>query len=143
MYEQSKKENPGEAATRVKQLKKFLSDNAHDPANTPRVMKRMLTRIRARAKKKGTPFDLKASDFPTIPTHCPVLGIPLVYLGRKRDGIDQAASLDRVDNTLGYVLSNVKIISNRANTLKADASVSELRAVLHYVEQEGVTYDKE
>ena len=135
------KDNPNRVKLLIRERKKFLSENTHDPDITPQVVRRMLTRIRARAKKKGAFFDLKISDFPTLPTHCPVLGMPLVYLGCDKDE-QQYASFDRVDNSLGYTISNIRIISNRANSIKSDASASELRAVLRYVENEGATNDK-
>lgn len=67
-----------------------------------------------------------------MPTVCPVFGIPIdtVY------GTPAAnrPSLDRVDNTKGYVVGNVMVISWRANTRKSDMSISELRALLAYME---------
>ena len=41
---------------------------------------------------------------------------------------------DRVVPALGYVPSNIRVISFRANRIKSDASAAELRAVLEYVE---------
>lgn len=86
---------------------------------------------KVRAYRDGTPFDLRPSDI-EIPDHCPVLGIPLV-VGRGRIGLD-SPTLDRINPSLGYVVGNVMVISNRANRLKSNASVAELRAVLAYLE---------
>ena len=62
-------------------------------------------------------------------THCPLLGLRLNWdYGTKEGRILQASpSLDRFDNTAGYIPDNVWIISHRANTIKRDASLEELR----------------
>lgn len=44
-------------------------------------------------------------------------------------------SLDKIIPSLGYVPGNVRIISARANLLKNDATVDELRAILKDAEQ--------
>jgi hypothetical protein len=59
-----------------------------------------------------------------------VLGVPLVAGSRKSK--EYAPSLDRVVPSLGYVRGNVRVISYRANTLRRDASIEELEAVLRY-----------
>lgn len=41
-------------------------------------------------------------------------------------------SIDRIVSAKGYVKGNVQIISWRANKLRADASVQELKCVLAY-----------
>lgn len=85
------------------------------------------------AIKRGIHFELVASDFQYLPTHCPVLGIELEYAadGPRHDG---TASIDRVDNSMGYTPNNVRIISWRANRLKSDATVDELRRLVNYLE---------
>jgi hypothetical protein len=42
--------------------------------------------------------------------------------------------LDRVDNTKGYVKGNVIVVSRRANVLKKDATLNELRQLADYYE---------
>lgn len=89
----------------------------------------MLVRARVRAKKRGQEFSLTRADI-VIPERCPVLGILL----ERGVGLACAGSpsLDRIDNAKGYVPGNVIVISNRANSLKSDASVEELRAVADF-----------
>lgn len=58
-----------------------------------------------------------------IPTHCPILGMPLAFTEGESDW---SPSLDRIDPTKGYVRSNVQILSWRANQLKRNASLEEL-----------------
>lgn len=91
----------------------------------------LVIRAKGRARNRGIPFDLDVSDLLPIPEVCPVLGIPLVFQA-KRMGRN-SPSLDRLRPELGYVRGNVRVISQRANGLKSDASADELYAVADYV----------
>lgn len=82
----------------------------------------LLTKAKRRAKLKGLEFNLTAEDI-KVPTHCPVLGIPL-YRGSK--GSFNSPTVDRVKPELGYVKGNIVVISWRANMLKKDATIEEL-----------------
>jgi hypothetical protein len=79
----------------------------------------LLTQARRRAKQSGLAFDLSIEDL-LVPEVCPYLKTAFVV------GTRYAASIDRIDNTRGYVKGNVEIISRKANTMKNDASVAEL-----------------
>lgn len=92
----------------------------------------MLKAARRRAKQLGLTFDLTRSDI-VIPQSCPVLGIQLQIARGKAS--DNSPTLDRIDNKLGYVRGNICVISHRANRLKADSTVKEIRAILMYVEK--------
>lgn len=94
-------------------------------------IKHMLYDAKKRAKKKGIEFNLKESDL-EIPENCPVLGIPL-FVG---DGwrSHNSPSIDRIDNSKGYFPNNVKIVSLRANMLKNDGTLEELRLIVKYME---------
>jgi hypothetical protein len=89
-----------------------------------------LKQLRRNAKTRKLEFDLTIEDFLPLPTHCPVLGVDLDYSG---GGGPNAASIDRTKCNMGYVRGNCVIMSRRANTLKSDATVDELRRVLHYM----------
>lgn len=78
---------------------------------------------KARAKQKGIPFDITLDDL-SLPVVCPVLGIPLVTHAGKGKQPD-SPSIDRIDNSKGYVPGNVWIISWRANDLKKDGTLLE------------------
>jgi len=83
----------------------------------------MLTRCKARAKQKGIEFTITLEDI-HIPSHCPVLNIPLfVSIGRMTNN---SPSLDRIDNDRGYIPGNVLVISNRANKIKGNSTPDEL-----------------
>ena len=94
--------------------------------------RRMLTAAKARAAKKNLPFNLTLDDF-ELPATCPVLGTEII-LGADVNTRDQAPSLDRVIPALGYVKGNVLVISARANRIKNDATVLELRRVAEFFE---------
>lgn len=83
----------------------------------------LLRAARQRAKKNGMPFDIDISDI-KIPDVCPVLKIPILRIHGKRSG--QSATLDRIDNSKGYVKGNVWVISSKANLMKNSASLFEL-----------------
>jgi hypothetical protein len=96
--------------------------------------KRLLISGRRRGRKLGMPATIRASDI-EWPTHCPVLGIELDYttlMGGRVVGNPANPSLDRFDNTKGYVPGNVFVVSFRANALKNNATADELEAVARY-----------
>lgn len=105
----------------------------------------MVHRARRRAKQRGLDFDLEVSDI-IIPTHCPVLGIPLVPTSHGRNQ-DDTPTLDRIIGARGYVKGNVEVISWKANRLKGDATPEELRRLADYYGQKNrkssSTKDKE
>jgi hypothetical protein len=45
-------------------------------------------------------------------------------------------SLDRVDNTKGYIPGNVRVISRKANIMKADLTVDLLEKLINYIKNE-------
>lgn len=94
--------------------------------------KRLLSSARRRAKDKGIEFSITDEDI-VIPEKCPALGLAL-RSGRGITGSDCSPSLDRIDNSRGYVKGNVAIISFRANTLKNSATARELKLIADYVE---------
>ena len=83
----------------------------------------MLRRAKARAKREGYEFNLTIEDVSPLPKYCPVFGEEL------RPSIGQqdvwTYSLDRIDNSKGYIKGNVAIMSYRANRLKNDGSADD------------------
>lgn len=93
----------------------------------------MWYRSKKRASSRNLDFDLVEEDI-VIPALCPVLGIPIL-----RDAIknsDNSPSLDRIDNSKGYVKENVRVISFRANSIKRDATLTEMKKIVEYMERE-------
>jgi hypothetical protein len=89
---------------------------------------------RSRAKRWGLPFDNQVPKL-ELPDVCPVLGIAIIYHAQLGRMSANSPSLDRIDPALGYVASNLRVISNRANTLKNNASLDEMRLVLADMER--------
>lgn len=90
----------------------------------------MLQNARVRARAAEVPFTILVKDI-VIPTNCPILGIPL-FTKKGKGGGDNSPSLDRIEPSRGYVPGNIIVISNRANRLKSDASIEELRSIASF-----------
>jgi hypothetical protein len=89
----------------------------------------ILYRLKGNAKTRQIPFSLKEKDIPDFPKFCPVFPwIKLEYsVGDGRS--DGSVSIDRIDNSKGYVPGNIRVISDLANKLKGRASDKELAAL--------------
>jgi hypothetical protein len=101
--------------------------------NAPTAHRRaMVAHAKCRAKKQGLEFNLTLDDI-QIPAICPLLDIPLVGgIGAPHDG---NPSIDRIDSDKGYVRGNVWVISWRANRLKNDATLEELKRLVKGLEE--------
>ena len=84
----------------------------------------MVIRVKAKCKKLGLPFNLCADDF-EMPEYCPLLGLKLERGAGK--ATMNSPELDRIIPSLGYVKGNVWVISRRANLIKSDATIEEIR----------------
>jgi hypothetical protein len=88
-----------------------------------------------RAHKDGLYFTITPDDI-KIPVTCPVLGIPISFGAKATEDRSHSPSLDRIDPKLGYVPGNIIVMSHKANTLKSNATVEELRALLAWMTQQ-------
>lgn len=80
-------------------------------------------RAKRRAQQFNLPFSISPNDI-SLPSACPALGIR-IRIGRRRS--NASPSLDRIVPSRGYVPGNIRVISDRANRLKSDKSLAELR----------------
>jgi hypothetical protein len=94
----------------------------------------MWSRAKYRAKQKGLDFTIEQGDI-NIPDKCPLLGILLECHRGKGSQQGNSPSLDRIDPTKGYTPDNIWVISNRANTLKNDASLQELQTLVENLQK--------
>jgi hypothetical protein len=86
-------------------------------------IKRLWLNAKKRAETKNLDFNIELEDL-TIPEFCPILNIP-IFTGSKSN-YDNSPSLDRINNELGYVKGNIKVISTLANTMKNKATIEQL-----------------
>lgn len=92
----------------------------------------LLNACRQRAKKLGIPFNITREDV-IIPQNCPALGMPLE---RGTKGFHESSpSIDQIVPGKGYIKGNVMVVSFRANRIKSNASLDELRKVVAYLEK--------
>lgn len=96
---------------------------------------KILYSAKQRARVYNLPFDLILSDI-VIPEYCPVLNIKL-SINKKTGNRDSSPSLDRVIPEKGYVKENVVIISLRANRIKNNANLEELKQIVNWLEKNG------
>jgi hypothetical protein len=92
----------------------------------------MLTGARTRSRDRGWPVPTITKADLRIPEICPVLGIRL-EVGRGKSGA-HSPSLDVVDRNRFYVPGNVQVISQKANQIKNEATIEDMRRVLAYME---------
>jgi hypothetical protein len=87
---------------------------------------------RKRARTRELEFTIQETDI-VIPEVCPILGIPLA-IGRGRIQ-DSSPSLDRVDNSKGYISGNIQVISAKANVMKNNATPYELLRFARWIRE--------
>jgi len=97
--------------------------------------RRLFNSIKHRAKKRNIPFNITLDDI-IIPEKCPVLGTPLRFteLNQAMTHRENTPSVDRIVPSLGYTKGNITVISHKANRIKADASIDEVRKLLQWME---------
>lgn len=83
----------------------------------------MVRAAKCRAKARGWECTITSKDI-VIPETCPILGLTLITRVGFND--DHSPTLDRIDNTKGYVPDNVRVISRLANLMKNKATVEQL-----------------
>jgi hypothetical protein len=82
---------------------------------------------KSRAKNKNIEFNIKIDDI-KIPKYCPVFGVEMI------PKTNYAPSLDRIDSSKGYVIGNISVISLRANMLKNNATLNELKMIVKWLD---------
>lgn len=115
-----------------------LNRKAIRKMRTKDVRKALWKACKDRAKQSDIEFDLVPEDI-VIPLQCPVFGIKLEShlgkgLSRSLTIRDKAPSIDRIDNAKGYTKDNIIIVSFRANRIKSDASIEELKKLTSFYE---------
>ena len=89
---------------------------------------RIFYRAKARALKKGIPFTIREEDI-VIPKKCPVFHVPLSMEANS----PYSPSLDQINPGRGYTPDNIVVMSTRANMLKNNATLAEVRMLFEYL----------
>lgn len=101
--------------------KTLISKNKEFHKNIKRYI---LNRAKYRAETHNLEFNLDLEDI-IIPEYCPLLEVRL-ELGNSKE-YEYSPSIDRIDNSKGYIKGNVWIISKKANSMKNSATPEELK----------------
>ncbi len=81
------------------------------------------------AKRRGLEFDLDIEWITNnFPEYCPALGLKFTFYEGEKRGCpkNSSPSIDRIDNSKGYLKSNSVIICHRANSMKNNGTIEEL-----------------
>lgn len=120
------KRNAQSAAWRLNNLERHREASrdaaAHMRKDEP--LRYLLNKARNRAKEQKVPFDITTDDL-AMPLVCPLLGLWLSQ-NIKKSG-PHSPTIDRIEPVKGYVRGNVWIISHKANTMKQNATLDQLR----------------
>lgn len=117
---------------RVKELQKKSKKKMYSPDRSREYYHKrpevgMWSRAKKRAIDKNIPFNIEVEDI-AIPSVCPVLGIKIEV--NKGISKPSSPSLDKIDPTKGYVKGNIWVISHKANTVKNDLTLNEMKTIL-------------
>lgn len=92
--------------------------------------KKLLSDAKYRAKQKNIPFNITVDDI-IVPEKCPVFGTRL-EINSSGMSSPNSPSIDRIISEWGYIKGNIIVISHRANTIKQNASPSELGIIYRF-----------
>lgn len=119
---------PGPGGTRTVTPEKRSQYNQTRRLNSPERV--LLRNAKGRARDRGIFLSLSLTDI-TIPDACPCCNLPFSVSGRRAD---RAPSIDRFDNQLGYIPSNINIICWECNRTKGSATLDRLKFVVAWIE---------
>ena len=124
---------------------KIIGDNQH--------IKDILDGVRKSAKKRKLTFKLKTKDMkPLITKRCPILNIKYELnkkdlswgSGKGQNNWANSISVDRIDNTKGYIPGNIILVSTLANAIKNQATPDQILKVGNFYKklykQKGINY---
>ena len=102
-----------------------------------------LYRLKSKAKRKKLEFDLEMDDC-IAPQRCPVFDIALIPSNKElSDNPPQnAPHQDRLIPSKGYTKDNINFISAKANTMKSNATVAQIRKVADWLEKKLIEIDQ-
>lgn len=87
------------------------------------ISKKLYQQCKNRAIRKNIEFTININDI-IIPNKCPYLNTEFI-VGVKNN-YEYTHSLDRIDNSKGYIPGNVEVVTKKANSMKNGATKEEL-----------------
>lgn len=100
--------------------------------NIPYRMRQLAQTVKQRAKAKNLYCDITTEELIDLYPEdgkCPVFNTDMVF-----GNGDYSPSLDRIDSAKGYTKDNCMFISKRANTIKSNATLNELKQLVAFLE---------
>jgi hypothetical protein len=88
--------------------------------------KSLYQKAKVRAKRNSLEFNILLEDI-IIPQFCPYIEIELDKTVNKLQ--DNSISLDRINNELGYIKSNIMVVSHKANAMKSNLTFMEIESI--------------
>lgn len=131
-YLEGHREHRARPEYKLQEKERTINERRNKPLKTT------LKRARDRSKLKKIKFNLTMEYLESIWTGiCPVFNIEIIA-GAKKGSIPNIniASLDRIDNTKGYIIGNVHFISYKANIMKNDATFSEIEMIYNWYSEQ-------
>ena len=116
--------------TREKTVKKYHASASNHLWKLESTLKASKTRAKRKNLEHTLTLDEMISLYPPD-NMCPIFGVELAWGFPK----DTSPSLDRIDSSKGYTFENCQIICNKANRIKADASIEELELLVEYLKE--------
>lgn len=95
----------------------------------------ILRAARKRAGERGIECTINESHF-DIPEFCPILKVKLNEVMSHTKEKHLSPSLDRIDNSKGYIPGNVAVISMGANHNKGNLSLQDIERLYKYTRRE-------
>lgn len=130
-----RKDRSGRLRPYCKECSKNIQRARYSVYKREQPFKLKATRARSRAQSLKVPYDLDAEYLESIWTGtCPVFHTK-IYLHEKDRADEFAAELDRFIPDKGYVKGNVHFLSRRANRLKNNVTVKELRQLIEWMKK--------
>jgi hypothetical protein len=94
----------------------------------------ILRHSKKRAKKIGVDHSIDREYLESILTDtCPIFNVKFISNGNLNDW---SMTLDRINPQKGYVKGNVQFLSHKANRMKSNASIEELKTFAEYIQKE-------
>jgi len=87
--------------------------------------------LRSNAARRNIPVHIEKSDiqrlYDTQRGLCSVTGLPMQFSAVEKGKNSYAVSVDRIDNTRGYSLDNIRLVCARVNLMKMELSDEQMQ----------------